>query len=570
MRLVPVVVDARPAFLAGTPALSLLQLPLGAGSVFEHVAADLAPHVSEPPIVVSSFEAVPGYVEGLKALGLRFQGPFSPAELQDFAGGLEPSDFLLLRDSRRASVAPLGLLELLDEHHAQRRASHLLAPALTAAGTSERVLVDTHGQVARIQRFYEGVTWPFASAVACSLVPVAALVGLKQAPLAVLADLRAALSTAGVPARDVFPAHQVFDLEREGELLDLSERLLLEAAHGGAELAPAPSARVHPTASLRGLVAVGPDVEIGEGVLVIGPAALGRGARLGAEAVLVQSVVAPGTSLPERTVVRQHVVTGTTFHGGRLVVEPPLMGPGAAAPALRRIEQERHEPAWVWLKRPVEFFLAGLALLLLSPLLGLVALLVKLDSRGPVLFGHEREGLGGRVFRCWKFRTMHQGAEARQRELQQQSQVDGPQFKMDHDPRVTRLGLRLRRLNVDELPQLLNVFKGEMSFVGPRPSPFRENQVCVPWREARLSVEPGITGLWQICRNERSAADFHQWIYYDLLYVHHRSLALDLKILVATVVSLAGRYPVPLSRLLPPETFHERRRRRRVEEPQAL
>ena len=106
-----------------------------------------------------------------------------------------------------------------------------------------------------------------------------------------------------------------------------------------------------------------------------------------------------------------------------------------------------------------------------------------------------------------------------------------------------------------------------MSFVGPRPSPFRENQVCVPWREARLSVEPGITGLWQICRNERSSADFHQWIYYDLLYVHHRSLALDLKILVATVVSLAGRYPVPLSRLLPPESFHERRRRRRVEEP---
>jgi lipopolysaccharide/colanic/teichoic acid biosynthesis glycosyltransferase len=99
----------------------------------------------------------------------------------------------------------------------------------------------------------------------------------------------------------------------------------------------------------------------------------------------------------------------------------------------------------------------------------------------------------------------------------------------------------LRALNIDELPQLFNVLVGEMSLVGPRPSPFRENQVCVPWREARLSVQPGITGFWQVCRHNRAAGDFHQWIEYDLLYVQHGSFCLDLKILAATVATLGGK-----------------------------
>ena len=103
------------------------------------------------------------------------------------------------------------------------------------------------------------------------------------------------------------------------------------------------------------------------------------------------------------------------------------------------------------------------------------------------------------------------------------NEVDGPQFKMDGDPRVTRVGAWLRRVSLDELPQLFNIVLGHMSFVGPRPSPFRENQICIPWREARLSVRAGISGLWQVCRAERSAGDFHQWIHYDLLYVRNMS-----------------------------------------------
>jgi lipopolysaccharide/colanic/teichoic acid biosynthesis glycosyltransferase len=221
-----------------------------------------------------------------------------------------------------------------------------------------------------------------------------------------------------------------------------------------------------------------------------------------------------------------------------------------ATPALREQERPR-QSLYGSLKPLLEGAAAILGLLLLSPLLLVIAALIKLDTRGPVFYGHKREGKDGRVFRCWKFRTMVEGAQARERELQARSQVDGPQFKLRDDPRLTRVGRFLRPTSFDELPQLLNVALGQMSLVGPRPSPFRENQLCVPWREGRLSVRPGITGLWQVCRHARAAGDFHQWIQYDLLYVRHISFAVDLKILIATLLTGGGKGHVPLSWILP-------------------
>jgi lipopolysaccharide/colanic/teichoic acid biosynthesis glycosyltransferase len=201
-------------------------------------------------------------------------------------------------------------------------------------------------------------------------------------------------------------------------------------------------------------------------------------------------------------------------------------------------------------KRAFDATVAAVGLIVLSPLFALVGLLVWLESEGPLFYSDEREGAGGRSFRCLKFRTMRKGTNERQHELKNRNHADGPHFKVTSDPRITTLGRFLRATNVDEVPQLVNVLLGDMSLVGPRPSPFHENQVCVPWRQARLSVRPGITGLWQICRRDRASGDFHQWIEYDLLYVQRMSMLLDLKVLAATCLTLGGKIEVPISSML--------------------
>lgn len=195
--------------------------------------------------------------------------------------------------------------------------------------------------------------------------------------------------------------------------------------------------------------------------------------------------------------------------------------------------------AYLVIKRTMDVAASGVGLLLLSPLLLVVAALVKLTSRGPVFFAHTRQGLAGKPFACLKFRSMTVDADAMQAKLRAQNEVDGPQFKIAADPRVTALGTWLRRLNLDELPQLINVFLGQMSLVGPRPSPDAENQVCPPWRRARLSVKPGITGLWQVLRTrDRPDTDFQEWIYYDVEYARHRCLWLDVWTILYTPVSM--------------------------------
>lgn len=190
-------------------------------------------------------------------------------------------------------------------------------------------------------------------------------------------------------------------------------------------------------------------------------------------------------------------------------------------------------------KRSLDIAASSLTLLVLSPLILAVSLLIKATSKGPVFYKDRRQGLNGREFNCIKFRTMITGADALQAELRAQNEVDGPQFKIAKDPRITTVGDWLRKTCVDEIPQFFNVLRGDMSLVGPRPSPDRENQLCPGWRRARLSTPPGITGLWQVLRTRNeSSSDFQQWIYYDLEYVRHRSLWLDIQLLVYTPISL--------------------------------
>ena len=185
-------------------------------------------------------------------------------------------------------------------------------------------------------------------------------------------------------------------------------------------------------------------------------------------------------------------------------------------------------------KRLLDIFVSSLLLIVFSPILMIVAILIKLDMSGPVFFVQDRVGLNKRRFRMYKFRTMVGDAEKKQFELESLNEADGPVFKIKNDPRVTRLGKYLRKASIDELPQLLNVLKGDMSLVGPRPLPIRDYQgFDEDWVRRRFSVRPGITCLWQV--NGRSSASFKEWMELDLQYIDNWSLMMDIAILARTI-----------------------------------
>jgi exopolysaccharide biosynthesis polyprenyl glycosylphosphotransferase len=185
-------------------------------------------------------------------------------------------------------------------------------------------------------------------------------------------------------------------------------------------------------------------------------------------------------------------------------------------------------------KRLLDIFVSSLLLIVFSPIFLIVAILIKLDSAGPVFFVQDRVGLNKRRFRVYKVRTMVGDAEKKQSELESLNEADGPVFKITNDPRITRLGKYLRKASIDELPQLLNVLKGDMSLVGPRPLPIRDFQgFDQDWVRRRFSVRPGITCLWQV--NGRSSVSFKEWMELDLHYIDHWSLRLDFKILAKTI-----------------------------------
>lgn len=191
-------------------------------------------------------------------------------------------------------------------------------------------------------------------------------------------------------------------------------------------------------------------------------------------------------------------------------------------------------------KRAFDLVFACLGLLALSPVFVLAMLAIMYEDGRPVFFLHRRQTLGGRGFWCIKFRTMCKDAERIKALYQTSNRCDGPQFYVPSDPRVLRVGRLLRRSNIDELPQLINVLRGEMSLVGPRPSPDRENQMCPAWREARLSVLPGITGLWQVERTRLPDLDFQEWVRYDCEYAERVSWWEDIKILIKTPLVVLG------------------------------
>ena len=196
------------------------------------------------------------------------------------------------------------------------------------------------------------------------------------------------------------------------------------------------------------------------------------------------------------------------------------------------------KPLPLW-KRAIDLALAGFALTLASPILAIAALAIRLSSPGPILFRQKRAGLGGKPFTIFKFRTMCIDAEQKKAALRHRSEQDGPAFKIRHDPRITRVGRFLRETSLDELPQLWNVIRGDMSLVGPRPLPLDESQQCDVWHRRRLDVTPGLTCIWQV--KGRSRVTFTEWIRMDRTYIGRRSLWNDLKLILMTVPSVLLR-----------------------------
>ena len=196
------------------------------------------------------------------------------------------------------------------------------------------------------------------------------------------------------------------------------------------------------------------------------------------------------------------------------------------------LHEERLPVTRLLLKRALDIAVAGFALLLLLPVLAVIAILISLDSPGPVLYAAARAGRKGRPFRCYKFRTMIKEADAMKERLRAQNQRQGPFFKITDDPRITRVGRHLRRYSLDELPQLWNVLKGEMSLVGPRPHPLDDFSGYRIEHLPRLDVTPGITGLWQV--TSRRDPSFQTGMKLDIEYIHRWSLGLDIRILMKT------------------------------------
>lgn len=306
--------------------------------------------------------------------------------------------------------------------------------------------------------------------------------------------------------------------------------------------------RVDPDANLVGPAVIGANCVIEAGAQINGPVVLGNNCRIGPRAVVQSSVIADRVEIKERGRVNfsilgnDHVVAanakcyfsvifgmGTQRKINFFSGLPAKVGVAVSKPAVnfrKRVSS--------LVKRVIDISVSLLLVAISWPICLLIAIAIKFDSRGPAIFQQRRCGIFGQEFAMLKFRTMVIDADEKQALLRARNEVDGPVFKLEKDPRITRVGEFLRRTSLDELPQLLNVIAGHMSLVGPRPLMMKEMRLNPHWRDMRLTVKPGITGLWQV--NSRDSSSFHHWVVHDIEYARNQSLFLDLKVLFQTLM----------------------------------
>ena len=574
--MIAIILDSSCTYLSGETS-SILGAPLGTGTVLSHLV-DLTANVGIGAVrILTPVDADTPYLESLAAVSCGTADLCDRRELPAILSKLEPSDWVLVLHPRCWPIRGLDLSQFTREQSRHFGAWFVVPLGTTRDGAEERVHCDETGRVQSIRRYYDHVTRLdlYGGSLPCALVRACVL---RPEDFSSMDGLRLAIAGRGVPSRDVPIKTDVVDLTDPRGLLTVNERMLTA---GGSKDMPSGysqvdqavicgrGALIHHTAHIIPPVVIQRGVLIEENVTIIGPTVIGARSTISRDSLIAQSVIPSGTIVPPDARVR-HSAGATLRSAGEPDSDSDASLNGGldemdgsdveAAAVLSEGDHRQQHRVFRSFKRVFDVVASGLGLIVLSPLLLLVAVLIKLDSRGPVLFMHRRERAGGgREFKCYKFRTMRADAHAMQRKLAERNHVGGPHFKIQNDPRVTRLGRFLRTTNIDELPQLFNVLRGDMSLVGPRPSPFRENQVCIPWRRARLSVRPGITGLWQICRQDRGEGDFQEWIYYDIQYVRNLSWWLDFKILAATVLTLGGKFQAPVNWLIPRNSFSERR-----------
>ena len=201
-------------------------------------------------------------------------------------------------------------------------------------------------------------------------------------------------------------------------------------------------------------------------------------------------------------------------------------------------EQMQYRKLYEILKRILDIVCSLIGLLVLIPILVLVAILVKIESKGPIIFSQDRVGRYGKVFKMYKFRSMVVNAEQLKEKLAKKNERTGPMFKIKNDPRITQVGRFIRKTSIDELPQLVNILKGEMSIVGPRPSLPEEVKQFEGWMMERLSVKPGLTCYWQV--DGRNEIEFIEWMKLDIKYIEERSILIDAKLILKTFSVLVG------------------------------
>ena len=194
--------------------------------------------------------------------------------------------------------------------------------------------------------------------------------------------------------------------------------------------------------------------------------------------------------------------------------------------------------SYLILKRIIDIIGSIIGIVLVSPVLLVTAVLIKLESKGRIFFSQTRVGLHGKEFKIYKFRSMVDGAEALRKSIEHKNEMSGPMFKVRGDPRITKIGRFIRKTSIDELPQLINVLKGEMSLVGPRPSLPSEVEKFESWMLKRLEVKPGLTCYWQV--SGRNNICFEDWMKLDIDYVNHRNMKLDIKLIFKTIILLFG------------------------------